>query len=53
MFAAGRIPIRDRAGWPILESGGQIVWALGMPPAREFCAGDGTATGMVIEDERL
>lgn len=53
MFAEGRIPVHDRAGWPILESGGQVVWALGMPPAREFCAGEGTATGVVIEEERL
>ncbi len=53
MFAAGRIPVRDRAGWPILESGGHVVWALGMPPAREFCAGEGTATGVVIEEDRL
>jgi len=53
MFAAGHIPVRDRAGWPILESNGQVVWALGMPPAREFCAGKGTATGVVIEDESL
>ncbi|HVB85617.1 MAG TPA: tRNA lysidine(34) synthetase TilS [Candidatus Dormibacteraeota bacterium] len=53
MFAAGRIPVRDRAGWPILESGGQIVWALGMPAAREFSADEGTAIGVVIEEERL
>jgi tRNA(Ile)-lysidine synthase len=53
MFAEGRVPVRDRAGWPILESGGQVVWALGMPPAREFCAGEGTATGVVIEEEHL
>jgi len=53
LFAAGRIPVRDRAGWPILESDGRVVWALGMPPAREFCAGESTAIGVVIEDERL
>lgn len=53
LFAAGRIPVRDRARWPILESDGQVIWALGMPPAREFCAGEGTAIGVVIEDEQL
>lgn len=53
MFAVGRVPVRDRAGWPILESDGQVVWARGMPPAREFCAGETTAIGVVIEEERL
>jgi tRNA(Ile)-lysidine synthase len=53
LFAAGRIPVSNRAGWPILESDGQVVWALGMPPAREFCAGEGTSIGVLIEDERL
>jgi len=51
MFATGRIPVRDRAGWPILESGGRVAWALSMPPAREFCVAEGTATGLVIEEE--
>ncbi|MGH9715248.1 MAG: tRNA lysidine(34) synthetase TilS [Candidatus Acidiferrales bacterium] len=53
MFVAGRIPVRDRAAWPILESDGRVAWALGMPPAREFCAGEGTATGVIIEEEPL
>ncbi|MDE3168958.1 MAG: tRNA lysidine(34) synthetase TilS [Acidobacteriota bacterium] len=53
MFAEGRIPVRDRAGWPILESAGRVAWARGMAPAAEFCAGDGTAAALVIEEERL
>jgi tRNA(Ile)-lysidine synthase len=54
MFAEGRIPLRDRAAWPVLESAGHVVWARGMAPAREFCAGEGTVAGVVIEeDERL
>jgi tRNA(Ile)-lysidine synthase len=53
MFAEARIPVRDRAGWPILESAGRVVWARGMAPALEFCAGDTTAAGVMIEEERL
>jgi tRNA(Ile)-lysidine synthase len=53
MFAEGRIPACDRPGWPILESGGQVVWARGMPPALEFSAGESTVVGVVIEEERL
>jgi tRNA(Ile)-lysidine synthase len=53
LFAKGRVPVRERSGWPVLESAGRVVWARGMAPAREFCAGNGTATGVVIEEERL
>ncbi len=53
LFAEARVPVRERSGWPVLESAGQVVWARGMAPAREFCAGNGTATGVVIEEERL
>ena len=51
MFAEGRIPVRDRAGWPVLESAGRVAWARGMAPAGEFCAGDRTAAALVIEEE--
>ncbi len=53
MFVEGRIPVRDRAAWPVLESAGRVVWARGMAPARDFCAGEGTVAGVVIEEERL
>jgi tRNA(Ile)-lysidine synthase len=53
MFTAGRIPIHERAGWPVLESNGRIAWTRGMPPAQEFCARRGTAAGLVVEEERL
>jgi tRNA(Ile)-lysidine synthase len=53
MFAEGRVPVRERPGWPVLESAGQVVWARGMAPAREFCARSGTVNGVVIEEERL
>ncbi|MGH9740144.1 MAG: tRNA lysidine(34) synthetase TilS [Candidatus Acidiferrales bacterium] len=53
MFTRGRIPAGDRAGWPVLESAGRVVWARGMDPAQECCAGEGTATGVLIVEERL
>lgn len=52
MFVAGRISLRKRAGWPVLESGGRVIWARGMPPAEEFCAREGTRAGVVIEEDR-
>jgi len=53
MFLARHVPRRDRAGWPVLESGGRVAWVRGMPPAEEFSAGEGTRVGVVIEEERL
>jgi len=53
MFLAGRVPSRERAGWPVLESDGKVIWARGMPPADEFCARDGTRLGVVVEEDRL
>jgi tRNA(Ile)-lysidine synthase len=53
MFLAGRVPSRERARWPVLECGGQVIWARGMPPAEEFCAREGTQVGVVIEEDRL
>lgn len=53
MFAEERVPVRDRAGWPVLEGAGQVLWARGMPPAHEFCAGENAGAGVVIEEERL
>lgn len=53
MFLAQRVPMRDRAGWPVLESAGRVAWVRGMPPADEFCVRKGTRLGVVIEEERL
>ncbi len=51
LFLAGRVPGRDRAGWPVLESGGRVAWARGLPPADEFCARNGTRAAVLIEEE--
>jgi tRNA(Ile)-lysidine synthase len=53
MFLRARITAGERSGWPVLESGGQVVWAKGMDPAEEFCAGQGTRTGVLIEERKL
>jgi tRNA(Ile)-lysidine synthase len=53
MFLAGRVPSRERASWPVLESDGKVIWARGMPPAAEFGAGEGTRVGVVIEEDNL
>jgi tRNA(Ile)-lysidine synthase len=53
MFLAGRIPSEDRGRWPVLESGGRIVWARGMPPAEDFCSRESTQVAVVIEEDRL
>jgi tRNA(Ile)-lysidine synthase len=53
MFIAGRVPNRERASWPVLESEGRVIWVRGMPPAHEFCAGEGTRNGLLIEEDRL
>jgi len=53
MFLTGRVPNSDRACWPVLECRGQVIWARGMPAADDFCAHDGTRTGVLIEEDRL
>ncbi|MGH9733542.1 MAG: tRNA lysidine(34) synthetase TilS [Candidatus Acidiferrales bacterium] len=53
MLLAARVPRADRKWWPVLESAGQLIWALGLPPARDFCAGEQTRTALVIEEEGI
>jgi len=51
MFLAGRVPSGERAAWPVLESGGRVIWAQGMPAADDFRARENTRTGVVIEEQ--
>jgi tRNA(Ile)-lysidine synthase len=48
-----RISSRDRAGWPVLTSGGVLAWVRGFPIATEFAAAMGTRQGVIIEEEPL
>jgi tRNA(Ile)-lysidine synthase len=37
MFQDARVPLWERSGWPVLASGGRVVWAAGFGPAAD-CA---------------
>jgi tRNA(Ile)-lysidine synthase len=41
----------ERDGWPVLTSGGVLVWARGFPVAAEFAASERTRAGIVIAEE--
>src|SRR5258707_827737 len=43
----------ERIGWPVLTSGGVLVWARGFAVAREFGANERTRAGLVIAEEKL
>jgi len=43
----------ERDGWPVLTSGGVLVWARGFPVAAEFAANERTQAGIVIAEERI
>ncbi|MGH9683851.1 MAG: tRNA lysidine(34) synthetase TilS [Candidatus Acidiferrales bacterium] len=53
MFLEGRVPLRQRAGWPVLESGGRVIWARGMDPAEDVCATDRTRIGVFVKEVRI
>jgi tRNA(Ile)-lysidine synthase len=48
-----RIAPRDRRGWPVLASAGEIVWARGFPVAQEFGADKDTRKVLAISEEPL
>jgi tRNA(Ile)-lysidine synthase len=48
-----RITPRDRRGWPVLTSAGEIVWARGFPVAQEFVAEKDTRKVLAISEEPL
>jgi tRNA(Ile)-lysidine synthase len=48
-----RISRWERDGWPVLTSGGVLVWARGFPVAAEFARTERTRTGIVIVEEQL
>jgi tRNA(Ile)-lysidine synthase len=52
MLLAGRVPVSQRETWPVLESSGRVVWALGMEPADECSARSGTRKGLLIVEEK-
>jgi tRNA(Ile)-lysidine synthase len=53
MFLSSRVPNRERAGWPVLESKDKVIWARGMRPADDVCPGKGTRSGLILEEAPL
>jgi tRNA(Ile)-lysidine synthase len=51
LLLEGRVPVRERAGWPVLTSAGALVWASGCPVAHEFAPRPETRVGLVIAEE--
>jgi tRNA(Ile)-lysidine synthase len=47
-----RISRWERDGWPVLTSGGVLVWARGFPVAAGFAANEWTRTGILIAEEK-
>ena len=43
----------EREGWPVLTSGGVLVWARGVAVASDFAADERTRSGIVIAEEKL
>jgi len=52
-FSEKRIAKWERAGWPVLTSGGILAWARGFPVAAEFAADERTQAGIVIVEEPI
>jgi tRNA(Ile)-lysidine synthase len=52
MLLAERVPASQRRTWPVLESGGQVIWALGMTPADQCGARVDTRKGLLIVEEK-
>jgi tRNA(Ile)-lysidine synthase len=50
LFLERKIPADARPGWPVLECGGQVAWALEMPVAEEFAARAGTRRALEITE---
>jgi tRNA(Ile)-lysidine synthase len=53
LFQMRRIPPGDRPYWPVLESGGAIVWVRGFPPAATVRISGGSVQQLLIEEEPL
>jgi tRNA(Ile)-lysidine synthase len=47
-----RVSRWERDGWPVLTTGGVLVWARGFPVGVEFAANERTRAGIVIAEEK-
>lgn len=53
LLREAHVPLRDRAGWPVLTSAGALVWARGCPVAAEYAAQEGTSTVVHLVEEEM
>jgi tRNA(Ile)-lysidine synthase len=53
LLLESRVPRSARVSWPVLTSGGKVIWASGYPVAEELAPHQGTQTGLVIDEEQL
>jgi tRNA(Ile)-lysidine synthase len=53
LFSKKRVSRRERDGWPVLTSGGNLVWARGFPADEQFAASEKTRVGVVITEETI
>jgi tRNA(Ile)-lysidine synthase len=51
LFQHSRTPVWERQGWPIVTSGGKIMWARQFGTAAEVAAGANTRTVLSIREE--
>jgi tRNA(Ile)-lysidine synthase len=51
LFLERKIPRGQRAFWPVLEAGKQIVWVRGFPPASPVAATAGSTEILIVEEE--
>jgi tRNA(Ile)-lysidine synthase len=48
-----RVALRERSGWPVLTSNGELVWARGFPVAEKYVADGRTRKALVISEEPI
>lgn len=53
LLLESRVPRSARGSWPVLTSGGRVIWASGYPVAEELAPGAGTQMGVVIGEEEI
>jgi len=53
LLSKKRVSGREREGWPVVTSGGALVWARGFPVAAELAANEKTRLGVVITEEPI
>jgi tRNA(Ile)-lysidine synthase len=53
LFRERRVALRERRGWPVLTSNGDLVWARGFPVAQKYVTDGGTRKALVISEEPI